>query len=242
MEFFIIEYDELVSSQTKIKELSAMDELENRTIILSKKQTGAYGRNKGSVWLHGENDLAFSLMIEDNTPNLFYHLPFIVALAITKAIIPIESKIKWPNDIMIDGKKVSGLIIDKIHNRYFIGIGINIKEKPEPYNYLEKYSQGISDTISRDILLQKFLKSFDNIYSEYKQHSSEYNSDIDSIHDSKNSFTKIRNMFLEKAFKLHEEISFNIQNEKITGIFEDIDENGAIILLVNGERKKFFYI
>lgn len=236
MEFFLLEYSVLDSSQTKIKELSNMGKIQNRSIVIAKKQTNTYGRNKGSIWQQDEGDLAFSFMIEDNS-NILYHLPFIVALTVVNTISPITSQIKWPNDIMVDGKKVSGIIVDKIDNKYFIGIGINIKKKPEPYNYIEKYSQIFEETVTKEALLQKFIKNFDNIYNMYQKLNSDYNLGIYST----SGFSKIRNMFLEKAYKLNEEISFNINQKKITGIFKDIDENGAIILSINSKEQKFFY-
>ena len=131
-------FEELESTQNFALQV-AHNKNENGTIIIAKKQTSGKGRldrkwisPNGGIWLSIILHPKFS--IEDSVL-----LPLVGSLALSKSIhkiLNVQTKLKWPNDITLNGKKIAGMLIDAsfqsntIEN-IVIGIGINYKVKPK---------------------------------------------------------------------------------------------------------------
>lgn len=95
------------------------------TLLLAEQQTAGRGR-RGRHWYQGPQSLAFSLLwrLPDERPPA--GLSLAVGLAIAEAL-PAAAMLKWPNDVLIDGRKVAGILIESAGaQRYVIGIGINL--------------------------------------------------------------------------------------------------------------------
>ena len=131
-------FDSIDSTQDFALKIASQDN-ENGTVIISKKQTGGKGRMKrkwfspiGGIWMsiiiHPDFDISNTILV-----------PIATSLALCKAMektTKIRPELKWPNDIMIKGKKVAGILVDtsiesnKIES-LILGVGINFKIKQE---------------------------------------------------------------------------------------------------------------
>ncbi|MDR3109833.1 MAG: biotin--[acetyl-CoA-carboxylase] ligase [Planctomycetaceae bacterium] len=140
----IVSYPTLVSTNDTAKELLRSNtKLELPLVIVTDRQTGGRGRD-GRSWWTGEGALAFSLIVElsatkferQTLPTLSEKIAEIVAEFVNEELLtPHEIKVHKPNDVYIDNKKVSGILIETTSPKYaIIGIGINTnnttKEKP----------------------------------------------------------------------------------------------------------------
>ena len=145
----------------------------NETLIVAKKQTKGRGRFD-RVWESGE-DLTFSLVFKNQ-----YYNELLFPLIIVKAlkVFEIDASIKWPNDILVNDKKVSGILIETIYEGNkkacsIVGIGINIVKKDGELIDKAGYVQ-----VDRKQLLQTLLACFeqskylsdDEIIEEYLQY------------------------------------------------------------------------
>lgn len=99
------------------------------TLLLAERQTAGRGR-RGRSWYQGPHSLAFSLLwrLPDDRPPS--GLSLAVGLAIAEAL-PVTSakpvQLKWPNDVLLDGRKIAGILIESAGPQCFvIGIGINL--------------------------------------------------------------------------------------------------------------------
>ena len=107
---------------------------EGNVSIITKKQTDGIGRNK--KWVSPEGNLYMTTCTPIDKNNNIVSLPLIVSLSIVNALSEKfdtdKFKIKWPNDIILNGKKVGGVLIKTVEksNNYYaiIGIGINLNE------------------------------------------------------------------------------------------------------------------
>lgn len=148
-------FESLDSTNDYLK--SEYNSYEDKDVVIALVQKKGKGR-MGRVWLSND-DLTFSIVFKNLNP--IHHL--IAPLAVASALkrLGINAKIKWPNDIYVSGKKVSGILVESIYegNEFkcqIVGIGINfsIKENSE-WGYLKEYD--ISDkNLILDLVINEY--------------------------------------------------------------------------------------
>lgn len=179
MKYKIYYFDKLDSTNDKAKEI-ALEEVEG-TIIIAKEQTKGRGR-LGRTWhsTKGKSILMSIILKPNMKPQDIQKIVLIAAVAVNMALqdIGIKSQIKWPNDIIIENKKVCGILtemsikLDEI-NYVIIGIGINVNQNIED---IPRELRGISTSlklienkeINKEALLENFLNRFTELYIPFK--------------------------------------------------------------------------
>lgn len=155
----LISFDKIPSTQTYAHELITTGRAVDRTVVMADAQSAGRGRYR-RPWVshHGNLYVSFIYHVEDRDPRLSY----LVAVAIAETLLSfgITPSIKWPNDILIDGKKVSGVLIEYAKHFVVVGIGINIKTNPTTLNYQTTKLNDYAD-VSRQDLLARLMKSLD---------------------------------------------------------------------------------
>lgn len=155
--FTIYAFDEVTSTNDVLKQ--QYQTYEDHSVILAHKQTKGRGRF-ARVW-ESDDDLTFSILLKKEYPN-----DLIAPLSIIYALkqYGIEASIKWPNDILLNGKKLCGILIESIYEgnekvASIIGIGINLSKKPTSLTKAAYLS------LPKDELLQKILIQYDQLLS-----------------------------------------------------------------------------
>ncbi|MGL4308771.1 MAG: biotin--[acetyl-CoA-carboxylase] ligase [Cetobacterium sp.] len=127
----IFKYEELDSTNKFIKSL---DNLQEYDIVIAKKQTAGRGR-RGNPWTTELGAGLFSFLVEEKegiSIEEYTKLPLIIGYSVLKGLKKIENldyKFKWTNDVYVQDKKISGILVEKMENKFVIGIGININNK-----------------------------------------------------------------------------------------------------------------
>ena len=214
--YTIYDYLELESTNDLAMQLLNNNNLKHNEIILARKQTIGRGRY-GKRWVSPSGNLYFSLIIDkkDNLATMS-NLAFLSIVALGNTLIKLDNNIniqyKWPNDLIKDNKKIAGILLESSKfNSIIIGIGINIVSYPKDIEY-DAGKLGIKIRI--EDLLTKIIDNFDILYNKW----------IDF------GFTPIKNQWIEKAYNLNKVTCVNLNNKKITGIFQDIDDQGNLVL------------
>jgi len=219
-------FDEISSTNLKAKELAQKNVAEGTIVIskIQKKGRGRFDRN----WESPEGGLYLSVVLKpDCKPDKTTLLPLIGALSICKTITSISDlfvKIKWPNDVLIDGKKTSGILLEsesgKNKLKYVIlGIGINLNTD---MSSLSDDLQSVSTSISNEIgikldyfvFLKKLLINLDKYYTLFVENKHEL-----LIKEWKNNSDTIGR-----------KIIIDTSTEKINGTAVDVDESGFLIV------------
>lgn len=171
-------YDCIDSTNTKAKELAESGH-PSGTLVVSDQQTAGKGR-RGRAWdsLPGTG-IYMTLMIKPEiNPNNASMLTLVAAMAVANAISKIaetQALIKWPNDVVINGKKICGILtemsaqFDYINN-IVIGIGINVHNQDFPDELKDTASSlflACGRRIRRAELIEAFLEEFERIYAIY---------------------------------------------------------------------------
>lgn len=144
------------------------------TVILADEQTAGKGRLK-RAWLTPSGNIALSIILH---PALSY-LPSLIMLASLavfrsiEAVTGLKSQIKWPNDVLINGKKVSGILIESdvmgdTVNYSIIGIGVNVNLRvadfPEIQPIATSLSQELGSDASRLSVIRQLLVEIEGLY------------------------------------------------------------------------------
>lgn len=186
------------------------------------KQTKGRGR-QGRTWFTlGEESLAFSFVVYEGS----YVLPHVVSLSLVKVIRKLTSvnvKIKWPNDLVVDGKKLCGILVEKFNSDtpfYVVGIGLNIF-KPE-INKLAELTDvggttlGLYDDInpSREDFLDAFMLQL--------------KTDIELLNSV--GFVAFKDLYAEYSDTLGKNIVARTQTEETSGFAKELTDRGSLIL------------
>ena len=169
-----------VSSTNTLAKFLSMNDVENGTVIISEKQTQAKGRS-GKQWESPLGGVWMSIILNPNVDHS--KLPLItlatgVAVAKTLESIGVENpEIKWPNDIMINGKKVCGILTEAVAKfntieNVIIGVGIDANLDVEQFpEELQEGTTTLKKELGRDgnenLLIKTFLEEFEKISEQF---------------------------------------------------------------------------
>jgi BirA family biotin operon repressor/biotin-[acetyl-CoA-carboxylase] ligase len=203
------------------------------TLITALAQNGGRGR-RGRDWQSPEGNLYLSLIL---TPadglNAATAIGFMAALAarsVVAACLPdaaVPVAVKWPNDVLIAGAKVAGLLIEAVPGRaeaLVLGVGINIAHYPAdtPYPATAIVAKGGQVTVTA--LRDAFCRDFLGRYAAF----------------GREGFSPLRADWLAHARGVGGPITVNLEGARFDGTFKDIDAAGALVLdLGDGVVKKF---
>jgi BirA family biotin operon repressor/biotin-[acetyl-CoA-carboxylase] ligase len=203
------------------------------TLIWAKEQTCGYGRRK-RFWYSPPGNLYCSLVLRPGI-NLTRaaEFSFIAALAVFDTLGSIgdaghQVHLKWPNDILLNQRKVAGLLLEtetrdkNICDWIILGLGMNINIFPDDTEFpaTSLLSEGW-DATEIDVLeffCRHFLK-WTNVWME-------------------DGFSPIRKNWLWHSYGKGSEIKVRIENKTLYGVFEDLDEDGSLIVRTNNGLRK----
>ena len=194
-------------------------------------QTAGRGR-RGRAWDSPTGNLAATLFLRpDKAPSECAQLSFVAALAVSDALAllapGIEVKLKWPNDVLANGRKVAGILLESSSagsekaSWLAVGIGVNLACFPEETEFPATSLVALgAKAPSTDHALTALAAAFAKWYEAWCERG----------------FFSIRDGWLTRAAGLGTRIRARLQNEEISGVFEGIDDHGALILRPNESR------
>jgi len=158
----IKKYKTLESTNLKAKEL-AKSGAEPWTVVVAEEQKGGYGR-KGADWLSPKGGLYFSIILPKSTIDDLQTLTILAAFICARVIkdnFGLEPFIKLPNDILIAGKKVCGILTENVIGKdvkmSVMGIGLNTNVEKFPKD-LENIATSLKIELGREVGNEKILK------------------------------------------------------------------------------------
>lgn len=225
-------FDLTVTSTNDLGKKLVRDKVTEGTVITAAEQTEGRGR-KQRRWSSPEGGLWFSVILyPDLPPERGMLVTMICSISIAEAVKEItgmDTIIKWPNDLLLNGKKLCGVLtemeaeMDRI-NSCVIGIGINVNNTIE--EELSEKATSLKavkgESVSRVELLRAILRKLDAHYSILRA----------GEHDL------IREMWKKMSNIEDQEVRVIKEKETFNGIVKDIDHSGCLILDVDGQRKR----
>lgn len=177
-------FNELDSTNSKLKELALLGAPEG-TLIVAKRQTQGRGR-LGRVWHSPEGGFYASVLLYPLVPKRITDLPFLVGVAVTQTlqqVLPksLEVSLKWPNDVLVNKKKIAGILSEAFGENEFygaiVGVGININTPPKELEAFQKNAfQATSvaaltegENLPTEEILNIFKVKLFNLYRLYQE-------------------------------------------------------------------------
>lgn len=217
---------ETASTNEDAKDL-ADDGATHGSLVVTEYQSGGKGR-RGRVWTAEKGStVAMSLILKpDFSPSKASRLTLLMALAVAEVIhhiTDLDVKIKWPNDIIVNGKKVCGILTEMSAepdyiNYVIIGVGINVNNTEFPDEIKETATSLLNekgDRVGRTDLIVGIMDFFEYYYNVYEE-----NQDIADFVD------------LYESYLVNKDKEVRVLDPKgeYKGIAQGINDNGELIV------------
>ena len=205
------------------------------TSYLANTQTKGRGRNQNK-WTSTKGNLFLSTIIKPKSDKSFWHqLSVIVGFSIIQVLVDIGVNsnlinLKWPNDILVDEKKICGILLESSDNFIIVGIGLNILKTPvlETKWATTKLNDHLKGSINiKNIGLKILNKVFNNYHSWEKFGFVFFKEDIN-----------------KKMFMINKKIVLNVNSKSnpLNGVFLGIGDSGGIKVKTNSEITEYLSV
>lgn len=173
-------FDVVGSTQDELRALAEQGAPEG-TVVIAEQQTSGRGR-MGRAWVSpAGKGVWMSLLLRPSVPlPLTPQLTLLAAVALSRAItrlVPLTIGIKWPNDLLVDGRKISGILLESAAEderlRYVVvglGISANLEAEDYPEELLQRaisLKMAAGQPVSRSELIAAILEQFEQLYALY---------------------------------------------------------------------------
>jgi BirA family biotin operon repressor/biotin-[acetyl-CoA-carboxylase] ligase len=235
-DYHLLSYEELDSTNTEARRLAEGGGAHG-AFIWAKRQTQGRGRY-AREWVSSEGNLFVSILLAPDEPiNIVPQISFLASLAAAESVAPLlpdphQLRCKWPNDLLLGGKKMGGILLESFETLeadgpkrwVIVGLGLNIDHCPEgiepPATYLK--AAGV-EIVSAKIVLSRFIHHFIELYGIWQE----------------KGFAPIRKAWLKQSEGQGREVKVSLPQETIYGVFHSVDMQGNLqIQLADGKKRK----
>jgi len=225
------------STQEIAKELARQGTVEG-TVIIAETQSVGRGR-LGRGWFSPAGGIWMSLLLSPKrSVQELQVLNLLAALAVSRSIekaCGLEARVKWPNDVLIQGRKVAGILSEAfakggIVSNVVLGVGINANVDTELFPFdLRSSATSISTTlgsfVDRVTLVQSLLEELETLYEEFEREGSSF--------------------IISELKRLSTTLGRKVKVVSLDGVTEglavDIHTDGALVVRVEDGTTKLFY-
>jgi BirA family transcriptional regulator, biotin operon repressor / biotin---[acetyl-CoA-carboxylase] ligase len=202
------------------------DGVSSRLWIVAREQMAGRGR-ESRVWTSPSGNLHLTLLAPTQAPLRDQpKLGFVAGVALAKAVgglLPAAAnvRLKWPNDLLVDGAKVSGLLLEGLGQgtAVAIGIGVNVVAHPPDTPYPAAHLRMAAPELTRELLFECLSSALSHELATFAEGS---------------GFLLIRQRWLAHAAHLGQRIRIRQGDAALEGVFCDIDGDGRLILDTGG--------
>ena len=209
----------------------------NGTVLLAEKQTKGKGR-KDRVWYSAKGqNLTFSILLTDKkyfSKNLNL-INFGSSLALSLSLenqYQLKTELKWPNDVLVGGKKIAGILLESISQgnkieRLVVGIGINVNQAQFQGAYQippTSIKVELDAPVEREKLLAELLNNFEEVLDRTQSEPQEILKD-----------------WKARCRLIGEKIAVVEGDDVRYGIFDDLDDEGFLLLKTKGKIEKIHF-
>jgi BirA family transcriptional regulator, biotin operon repressor / biotin---[acetyl-CoA-carboxylase] ligase len=217
----LIALDSVGSTNDEAKRL-ARGGADHGTLIWAREQTAGRGRG-GRVWASPRGNLYLSLVLKLGLPAAqIAELSYVSVVALGEALRPFLPPMavlsyKWPNDLLLDGRKVAGILLETetAADWAVLGTGVNVASHPDDATYPATDLASTGTVPPLQTLLEAFMAHLDGWIWRWREAG----------------MAPVRAAWLAHARGLGEPITVRLPDAQITGRFADLDPDGRLVLI-----------
>lgn len=231
-------YIETVDSTNKYAK-EHIEEISDRSVVYTYNQTAGRGRLDRKWNFTGGDNIYATLVLKPSCDmrevysNLTQYLCVVIAELMEE--YGVEPSIKWPNDVQVGSKKISGILAEGVIERnclrgLILGFGINLNAESEVLAQINQPATALNielgQYVDKEIFLKRLLEKFFLRYDRF-------------IEDG---FSLIKNDYLRRVRFLNQEIKVRVFDKEISGIAKEITEGGALVLLDKNNQEHLLMV
>lgn len=231
-------YVKSTASTNDIAKELARQRVAEGMVVVTDEQTKGRGRLGRSWQCPPQSGLCFSLVLYPSVnPMEVTQFTMLAGVAVVRALnrqLQVKAKVKWPNDVYINGLKVCGILAEMTAEadrvKYLVlGIGLNVNQSSGELAQLGLAATSlraeVGATLSRAEVLKAILEELDCLYELWLA----------------KGFEPLKSLWKQEALWVGSEVVLHGLNSSWRGSLEDIDDTGALLIrLPNGEQKVFY--
>jgi BirA family biotin operon repressor/biotin-[acetyl-CoA-carboxylase] ligase len=235
-DFFRLHAHETIGSTMEECRRLAGEGAAEGSLVWAGEQTAGRGR-RGRSWASPPGNLYLSLLLRPGMPpGEGAKLGFVASLAMGGALAALlpqgeaRVRLKWPNDLLIEGSKAAGILLEGLSGPdgrlagVILGIGVNVASFPTDTPYRATSLSAAGGRADPVLLLRGFAERFPGCYDSFRR----------------KGFGPIRAAWMERAAGIGQPIEVRLEQETVAGRFSTLDEEGRLWLdLADGSRRSF---
>ena len=230
----LIYLEKVDSTNTYVKNKFSV--LEDKTVVYTSYQTNGRGR-LNHIWNHtGKENIYMTICLKPEAVflpkfnNITQYMCVILCQVLEK--YGVKPTIKWPNDILINGAKIAGILAESSFqggqcSGIALGVGVNLNSTHKELHNISTSATSLNlilgDKINREEFLNIFIEEFFKSYDKFLN----------------SGFELIKDEYITRTNFIGEKIILNYEDKKITGFAEGISDFGEILLNVDGKIHKY---
>ena len=220
-------------SSTNVFALEHLAELDDKTIISADTQDFGHGRFDRKWFSSKPNNIYASIVLkpQDFSCEILSNLTQYMCVVLSDVLVEygLKPEIKWPNDVLIDGKKIAGILAEtsfmgQILKGFVLGIGVNLNLSKEDVLLIDQRATAVNLELRKSVDKDDFFdKLFDRFFENYDEFMEK-------------GFEFIKVAYCQKCSFLGKEILVKNFEENITGVAKEINSDGTLKIEVSSDR------
>lgn len=210
-----------------------IETLDDKTVVFAEAQTQGRGRLQ-RTWVDlGKGNLFMSLVLKpgENFDECYANLTQYMSVTLCRVLeeYNIKPEIKWPNDVLINGKKIAGILSEaSVRGSKFrglvLGVGVNLNADEKDFVKIDKKVTSLNLELGKTINMTEFKnKLVSEFFANYEEFLAK-------------GFEFIKKDYLQRANFLDKELCVSLINETKKGVAKGVTDKGELVL-ANGENE-----
>ena len=229
----IIRLDNVNSTNSFLSENLNDSSFFEGVVVVANAQTQGRGQGENLWHSNSGDNLLFSVLLQPKCDLIYqFYLNQFIAVSICQTLkqFGLDCQIKWPNDILVNKKKIAGILIEnKIQGRMLhssiVGVGLNVNQSDFPDQLINPTSMKLllKDSIDINQVLETLIVQLEKHYFQFKR----------------NELNVINENYQSLLFKRNEKAYFIIKGKRVETIIREVNKQGEIVLEIDNELKSF---
>jgi BirA family transcriptional regulator, biotin operon repressor / biotin---[acetyl-CoA-carboxylase] ligase len=198
--------------------------VEEGLVLLAEEQTGGRGRLARSWVSPARAGVYVSVLLRPTTPPASWPLlTLLTGLAVVEAVVGVgrvEAGLKWPNDVLVDGQKLAGILAERVDDAVVVGIGINVSTRVDELPATGTSLAIAGGSTDREIVAAEILRALRRRYVAWR--------------DTDGSGSSVLSSYREMCETIGSDVTVELPGGHVVmGVASGVDDAGRLVVLEN---------